>query len=71
MDARWLMLKSFWLLGGLLLLAACSENDTMQVEYFGYQDCKRKLAAKYEKQGSQPAAADMKAKAECKRQFKR
>ncbi|ODB99619.1 hypothetical protein A3197_11870 [Candidatus Thiodiazotropha endoloripes] len=49
-----------------ILISGCSES--VDVEYFSYQDCRKKMTAEYIDQGVDPVAANMKSKAYCKEQ---
>jgi len=51
-----------WMLMALmLLLAGCSEQ--IEVAMFNYQACRQQMTREFIKQGTQPVAANIKAKA--------
>jgi len=47
----------------VLLLAGCTEQ--VDVALFNYQACRQQMTREFIKQGTQPVAANMKAKAYC------
>ena len=51
-----------------ICLASCSKK--VEVPYFNYLDCRVKVRAAHEAQGTNPVAADMKAKGYCSEHFK-
>ncbi|MCG7905169.1 MAG: hypothetical protein JAY68_21055 [Candidatus Thiodiazotropha taylori] len=59
------LMKSVFLVIAILI-SGCSES--VDVEFFNYQDCRKKMTAEYIDQGADQDAADMKSKAYCKQQ---
>ncbi|RLW71673.1 MAG: hypothetical protein B6D71_00920 [gamma proteobacterium symbiont of Stewartia floridana] len=56
----------FALLTVTVLLSSCSES--VDVELFNYQACRKDMTEEYISQGIDPVAANMKSKAYCKEQ---
>jgi hypothetical protein len=61
-------MRYFWF-AMLLWLSACS--DPVEVELFTYQGCRRQMTEEYIDQGTDPVAANMKAKAYCEEQMEK
>ncbi|MBT3046711.1 MAG: hypothetical protein G8D61_12980 [gamma proteobacterium symbiont of Ctena orbiculata] len=51
------------------LVAGCSES--VDVEFFSYQGCRRDMTEAFTNQGMDPVAANMKAKAHCEEQMQK
>jgi hypothetical protein len=49
-----------------ILISSCS--DSVDVELFNYQGCRKDMTEEYINQGIDPVAANMKSKAYCKEQ---
>lgn len=52
-----------------LCLAGCSES--VDVEFFSYQGCRREMTEAFIDQGADPVAANMRAKAHCEEQMQK
>ncbi|MEJ2621542.1 MAG: hypothetical protein P8163_15140 [Candidatus Thiodiazotropha sp.] len=56
----------FAIIAVTILLSGCSES--VDVELFNYQACRKEMTKEYISQGIDPDAANMKSKAYCKEQ---
>jgi hypothetical protein len=61
-------MRGLWL-ALVVSVSACSEP--VEVELFNYQGCRMQMTQEYIDQGTDPVAANMKAKAYCEEQMKK